>query len=104
MPRLSRAESQARTRDKLLAVARTSFLRDGYAATSLDKIAEAAGFSKGAVYSNFANKDELCLAVIDAIRADQAAALGQAMAGLTTLEEVLAAFEKWAERNVGDRA
>jgi AcrR family transcriptional regulator len=39
------------------------FLRDGYAATSLEKVADEAGYSKGAVYSNFWNKDELCLAV-----------------------------------------
>jgi AcrR family transcriptional regulator len=33
---------------------------------SLDEIAERAGYSKGAVYSNFAGKDELFLAVLDA--------------------------------------
>src|SRR5262245_27653574 len=104
MRRLSRAESQARTRDKLLDVAKTAFLRDGYAATSLDHIAEAAGFSKGAVYSNFNSKDELCLAVLDTIRAERAATLATAIAGLDTLDDRLAAFERWAERNVGDRA
>jgi AcrR family transcriptional regulator len=104
MARLTRAESQARTREKLLAMAKASFLRDGYAATSLDKIAEMAGFSKGAVYSNFKNKDELCLLVLDTIRTERAAALGQAIAGLTSLDDRLAAFQKWAEKNVGDRA
>jgi AcrR family transcriptional regulator len=102
--RLTRAESQAKTREKLLATAKAAFLRDGYAATSLDKIAEMAGFSKGAVYSNFKNKDELCLLVLDAVRAERAAALGQAIAGLSSLEDRLAAFQKWAEKNIGDRA
>ncbi|HVJ89728.1 MAG TPA: TetR/AcrR family transcriptional regulator [Labilithrix sp.] len=104
MPRLSRAESQARTREKLLATAKESFLREGYAATSLEKIADAAGYSKGAVYSNFRNKDELCLAVIDAVRAERAASLGEAVSGLTSLGERIAAFQRWAERNIGDRA
>ncbi|MGZ3419494.1 MAG: TetR/AcrR family transcriptional regulator [Polyangiales bacterium] len=104
MPRLSRAESQARTREKLLATAKTCFLRDGFAATSLEGIAEAAGYSKGAVYSNFESKDELCLAVIDGIRTERAVALTEAVAGLETLEERIGALESWAERNIGDRA
>jgi AcrR family transcriptional regulator len=104
MPRLSRTESQARTREKLLAVAKTCFLRDGFAATSLDGIADAAGYSKGAVYSNFESKDALCLAVLDAIRAERTAQLVAAVTGKTTLDDRLAAFEKWAERHIGDRA
>ena len=51
------------------------FLRDGYAATSLEKVAEEAGFSKGAVYSNFDGKDALCLAVLDTLHRDVADAV-----------------------------
>lgn len=104
MPRLSRTESQARTREKLLATAEACFLRDGFAATSLEGIADAAGFSKGAVYSNFRNKNELCLAVLDAIRGQRAASLASAMEGAHTLEDRIGALESWAERNIGDRA
>jgi AcrR family transcriptional regulator len=104
MPRLSRAESQAHTRQKLLATARTCFLRDGYAATSLEGIADAAGFSKGAVYSNFRSKDELCLAVLDAIHAERAADLAGAVAGKTKLGDALRSVQSWAETHVGDRA
>src|SRR5258708_32976215 len=104
MLRLTRTESQARTRDKLLATAKTCFLRDGYAATSLDGIADAAGYSKGAVYSNFKNKDELCLAVLDKIRAERAAQLVASVADKRTLEERIRGFEGWAERHIGDRA
>lgn len=104
MPRLSRAESQARTREKLLATAKVSFLRDGFAPTSLEAIADAAGFSKGAVYSNFGNKDELCLAVIDAIRREQAESLAIAMFGKETLERRITALEAWSEDHIGDRA
>lgn len=101
MPRLNRAESQARTRAALLETATSLFLRDGYFATSLDKVADAAGFSKGAVYSNFRNKDELCLAVIDQIRADRVAEVAAALQAGTAAER-MAALEKWAEEHIGD--
>lgn len=104
MPRLSRAESQARTRETLLATATTCFLRDGYAATTLEGIAGAAGFSKGAVYSNFENKDELCLAVLEGVRAQRTASLARAALGADSVEARIEAFEVWAERNIGDRA
>lgn len=68
----NRIAAQARTRETLVATATALFLRDGYAATSPEEVADEAGYSKGAVYSNFRNKDELCLAVVDAIRTDQA--------------------------------
>jgi AcrR family transcriptional regulator len=104
MPRLTRAESQARTRDLLLATATRAFLRDGYLATSLDKVADEAGFSKGAVYSNFRNKTELCLAVLDGIRAEQTDRMEQAMRGPSTLPERLTAFHTWADSTIGDPA
>src|SRR5882757_2337034 len=66
--RLTRPESQARTRAELIATARDLFLSDGYAATSLERVAEAAGYSKGAVYSNFTGKKEICLEVLELIR------------------------------------
>ena len=104
MPRMTRAESQARTRETLVATATELFQRDGYAATSLEKVADEAGYSKGAVYSNFRNKDELCLAVVDAIRADQAHRMATAIQGAGTLEEMLAAFQRWADATIGDVA
>jgi len=104
MTRLSRAESQAKTREALLATAKVCFLRDGYSATSLDGIADAAGYSKGAVYSNFRSKDELCLAVLDAIRKERALALAAAMVGRSALEDKVAALEGWAEEHIGDQA
>ena len=102
MPRLSRVASQARTRAQLIETARELFLRDGYFATSLDKVADAAGYSKGAVYSNFASKDELCLAVLDALLAERAAQIAAAVAGRKRFAGKLAAFEKWATQALGD--
>jgi AcrR family transcriptional regulator len=73
--RLSRAERKERTRRELVTTAREVFLERGFHGASLDEIAEAAGYSKGAVYSNFANKDELFLAVLDAHFAHRARVL-----------------------------
>lgn len=64
-PRLTRRERQALTRDRLIEVASEELLRNGFRGTSLERVAEAAGFSKGAVYSNFASKEDLVLAVLD---------------------------------------
>lgn len=102
--RLSRAESQARTREQLISTAKELFLRDGYGPTSLEKVAEVAGYSKGAVYSNFRNKDDLCLAVLDAIHAEQAALIAEAIGSAGTVEERLNRFQEWAENNIGDQA
>ena len=57
--RLTRAETRARTRERLLDAAAEVFARKGYGAASVDEIAEAAGFSVGAVYSNFTGKEQL---------------------------------------------
>ena len=58
--RLPRAE----TRRRLLDAAASVFARRGYDAATLEEVAADAGFSKGAVYSNFANKQELFLALM----------------------------------------
>lgn len=61
---LTRAESQAQTRQELLDAVEPLFLEKGYHATSIAAIAEAAGRTVGAVYSNFEGKEELCLEVL----------------------------------------
>jgi AcrR family transcriptional regulator len=57
--RLSRAEAKARTRELLLDAAARVFAQKGFAGASVDEIAEAAGYSIGAVYSNFGGKEQL---------------------------------------------
>jgi AcrR family transcriptional regulator len=63
--RLLRAERKERTKGELVEAARVVFLRRGFHAASLDEIAEEAGYTKGAVYSNFGGKDDLFLAVFE---------------------------------------
>ncbi|MGW0580522.1 TetR/AcrR family transcriptional regulator [Streptomyces sp. NPDC002920] len=104
MARLSRAESQERTRERLVATARELFLHKGYAATSLGEVAETAGFSKGAVYSNFRSKGHLCLAVLDDVRAEQLTLLAASVMGDGPVDDRLAAFTAWGEAHIGEEA
>lgn len=73
--RLTRQESRLITRAALIDAAEKVFLREGFEHASVEQITEAAGFSRGAFYSNFSDKDELALAVIDKRRREVARAL-----------------------------
>src|SRR5437764_11063484 len=60
----SREEKKAQTRASLIDAAGRVFARHGFAVASLDDVAEEAGLTKGAVYSNFKNKDDLITELI----------------------------------------
>ncbi|HWF50412.1 MAG TPA: TetR/AcrR family transcriptional regulator [Solirubrobacteraceae bacterium] len=64
-PRLTRDEKRAETRAALVRSAADVFARRGFHAASVDEIAENAGFSVGALYSNFERKEDLLLAAIE---------------------------------------
>ncbi|MEU0538727.1 TetR family transcriptional regulator [Nocardia sp. NPDC005978] len=83
MARMNRAESRAHTRNALVRAARDLFVAEGPANTSLARVAEAAGYSKGAVYSNFQSKNELCLEVLELIHAENAQRAEAAAATVT---------------------
>lgn len=101
--RLTRQESQARTRALLLEVATSEFLAHGYAGTSLERVAELAGFSKGAVYGNFAGKEELCLAVLEnQFFAQLQTFVGDFAAGGDTIEDRLGVLERWLDKLFAD--
>ncbi len=65
-PRLSQDERREQTRQHFLDAARTLFARQGFAGTTLDQISEQAGYSRGAFHHNFASKEELLIALINA--------------------------------------
>jgi len=85
--RLTRAESKARTRSELVEAGRRVFLERGYHGASLEAVADAAGFSTGAVYSAFDGKADLFLAVFDARVADRARQLERAGASAASAAE-----------------
>jgi AcrR family transcriptional regulator len=63
--RLTRDERRRQTRERLLAAARGVFARRGYHGASVEEIAAEAGFSTGALYSNFDGKEDLFRALMD---------------------------------------
>jgi AcrR family transcriptional regulator len=77
--RLTQAEAKERTRAQLLAAAAQVFARKGFAGASLEEIAEQAGYSTGAVYYNFANKEQLFLELLRTGQSRQTATRVQAV-------------------------
>jgi AcrR family transcriptional regulator len=62
--RLSRNERKAQTRAELVRAAARVFARKGYHAASVDDLAEEAGFTKGAFYSNFETKEDVFVELV----------------------------------------
>jgi AcrR family transcriptional regulator len=99
MARSTRAESQARTRAELLAAAARVFAQCGYDGASVGRIAEEAGYSHGAVYSNFADKEDLFLALYEQWVAERVAEIETEQNDQLTLGEwARAAAEGWMSR------
>ena len=71
-----------RTRERLLDAAAQVFAALGFGAASVEAITDAAGFTRGAFYSNFESKEELFLALTDRQARAHIAALEVAVAGL----------------------
>jgi AcrR family transcriptional regulator len=82
--RLTQAEAKERTRAQLLAAAAQVFARKGFAGASLEEIAEQAGYSTGAVYYNFANKEQLFLELLRSGRSQRVANRVQAVTRIFT--------------------
>lgn len=68
-------------RQQLLDVALAVFAAKGYAATTMDDIAEAAGVTKPLLYQHFASKRALYLELVDAVAQDLLAAIANATSG-----------------------
>ena len=77
--RLTRDQAKAQTRSRLLQAAGTVFARRGFQAASLEEVAEEAGYSKGAVYSNFTGKEDLFAALLEQRCHDQLAEIQAAL-------------------------
>jgi AcrR family transcriptional regulator len=85
--RLTREQRKALTRDGLLAAARTVFARRGYHGASVDEIAAEAGYSTGALYSNFDGKEDLFLALMDREIDEHAREIAEAVGGRDSVAE-----------------
>jgi AcrR family transcriptional regulator len=90
-PRRTQADRSAATRNALVAAARRLFAEQGFAEVSNDAIVAAAGVTRGALYHQFADKTALFDAVLDAVEADIARRLTDAVAaaGITDPVEAI---------------
>ncbi|MCC6495594.1 MAG: TetR/AcrR family transcriptional regulator [Propionibacteriaceae bacterium] len=73
---------RTQTREKLMDAAVALFAAKGVLGASVEEICERAEFTRGAFYSNFADKDELCLAVLNRQAARELSATQQAVEAL----------------------
>lgn len=100
MARLTREESQERTRGLLIEAARKAFARSGFGGASVGEIAEAAGFSKGAFYSNFESKEALLLELLRLHKTQMIEDLRAIVDGGSGIPEILRAMgERLAQGN-----
>jgi AcrR family transcriptional regulator len=83
----TRQARKAQTRERLLDAAGRVFARRGYHRALLEEVAEEAGFSTGAVYSNFSGKEDLFLSLLEDLIERQSAELTTAVAGGGTIAD-----------------
>lgn len=102
MARLTREESRALTREKLLASAREVVAREGYEGASVDRIAEEAGFSKGAFYSNFNSKEEIILELLETHSLQDVSEIATMLDGIKTADEMIETLSNWAHQRSSD--
>jgi len=105
--RRTQAERREETREQVLAAAARVFAKRGFHGTSLEAIAEEAGFSRGAVYYNFADKEELFLELLDRRCAERAQDLRELFSGdeddvATTSRQAQIAAERALDAMTGD--
>lgn len=100
--RLTREESRAQTRERLLDAARRVFARGGYGGASVDAIAAEAGYSKGAFYGNFETKEAVFLELLSLHKASEADQLAALVGSGRTAAEILDSLDVWLERMNAD--
>ncbi len=94
-PRPTRRERRAETRERLLEAAARVFAREGYAGASVEEVAGEAGFSTGALYSNFSGKEELFLALLTRNVERVSSRVADAVAERPTVEERAHGAAEW---------
>ena len=94
--RVSRRERAAANRAALLAAARKVFLRAGYHGATVDAVAGEAGFTIGAVYSQFGGKAELFLALLEQRIEERIAQIRSLLDGSGPAAELGAVARQWA--------
>jgi AcrR family transcriptional regulator len=85
--RMTREQSKAHTRERLLAAARSVFARSGFHGASVEEVASEAGFSTGALYSNFDGKEDLFLVLMEREIEEHAREISDAVSARASMAE-----------------
>ena len=103
--RLTQADRRARTRAALLEAAAQGLSRYGYTNLVLERVASEAGYTRGALYHLFANKEELALAVVEWVEQSWYAELGHLFTDdadpVGALVELARGYAVYSRRDVG---
>lgn len=91
------------TRRKLLAAAERIFARDGFEAARLEDIAAVAGYTRGAFYANFRDKEELFLVLLEHWISGRVADVNALLSRCEEPEQVLTALRQYYAENAKDR-
>jgi AcrR family transcriptional regulator len=97
---------RAQTRQRLLEAAREVFAREGFGRSTVEQVCEAAGFTRGAFYSNFTSLDELFLEMwaqesaallsrLDGVSADDVPQVNDVRSGVERVLEALPIDTEW---------
>ena len=98
--RRTQADRTAATRSALVDAARTLFAEHGYAEVGTERIAQAAGVTRGALYHQFADKADLFAAVLEAVEVDLTARLVEVVAATTgddPLDALVVGADAWLD-------
>jgi len=103
MARLTRAQSKARTRSRLMAAAGKVFAYRGLERATVDEVAGEAGYTKGAFYANFESKEALFLAMLDERFAERLEEIDRVLdSGAPVAEQARMAGQEFSEYLAGD--
>lgn len=97
-PRLTRGQQRTLTLERLLTAAAELFGQRGIAETSIEDIVERAGYSRGAFYSNFADKDALVLELIERHHNQSMSETDEIMETAATPDEFMQRLHEWSSR------
>jgi AcrR family transcriptional regulator len=98
------AQRSKATRDKLVAAARTLFAQRGYAAVGTEEIVRAAGVTRGALYHQFRDKEDLFEAVFEQVEAETTARVGAGALDGGAPADALEALRRGARRFLAECA
>lgn len=103
MARLTREQSQALTREKLLRSAGDVVARYSYDGASVERIADEAGFSKGAFYSNFSSKEDILQQLLEGNAGNDVKDLTRLLRSAQDPDDVIEAVARWSDSRAAEQ-